>query len=496
MAEAKFPEYNNALNDSWAKKYIDLQTFLPKLLGRSALTGAAKGGDNIANFLAGLVGGERENPSAMEDKTIPGLDRSLAQIQKMDQGASQIPASIRNTMGWKEKKPVPLAAAPTGALAANPEKDRYVAGVGASSYIPTPGGGYSGGSSSGALTGQPPDANFLKTREFMSLPPDAQEMLRSQIMAGGPTRVSVSRDGIPTDVRGEYSATPALPAMAPPIDIPTSPTEAVQPRKAMADIFREHLASIKKPEDGGITPEQKNMALLESSLAMMQASSRPGAKMLGAFGEAGQRGTALMREQQKENSGKAEKAQSEQLRNILTEMGLVDKDRDNERSDTREVRDGKRLDELIRHTKTSEGQKNTELQIRRMLADGRLTQMEANLRIAEMRAQMAHERANAGSPLMREINDIAALTGRSPADVAKERFKNNNPDEMTGAEKQKFYLQARAKNDADIFNSGKPFPSQEEFFRKDSVQTNPVKGEKSTVNGKTAIFDGKKWVPQ
>lgn len=104
------------------------------------------------------------------------------------------------------------------------------------------------------------------------------------------------------------------------------PMPAAVPEKTLRQQYLERVAGMPKPGATGLSEEQKGRALLEASLAMMAAASKPGARTLGSLGQGGLQGTAIAREMERINQAKADKLRSEERGQVHEEFNLAGTD--------------------------------------------------------------------------------------------------------------------------------------------------------------------------
>lgn len=104
---------------------------------------------------------------------------------------------------------------------------------------------------------------------------------------------------------------------------------AAPARKGLAEQYRERMAGIREPE-AGLTPEQQKKMRLDFFLNIMARSSKPGARFIGAAGEAGLDTSRSYDQSMKEARSIAERKAGQQREDAFREVTLSDKDEDNQ----------------------------------------------------------------------------------------------------------------------------------------------------------------------
>jgi len=105
--------------------------------------------------------------------------------------------------------------------------------------------------------------------------------------------------------------------------------------KSLAEEWRKRSGEIRRDAKGDLTPEQRANAELNFFLGLMAKSARPGARMLGAFGESGQESLKGVAEQQDKNLTRSERKIQQSRDDLYKEMGFENMDRDDKRADRR-----------------------------------------------------------------------------------------------------------------------------------------------------------------
>jgi hypothetical protein len=107
-----------------------------------------------------------------------------------------------------------------------------------------------------------------------------------------------------------------------------APVQALA-RRTLADQYRERLGGIKEPE-AALSEAQKKKLQMDFFLNLMARSSKPGARFIGAAGEAGLATSAGYDQAMKEARSIAERRTGQQREDAFREIGLADKDEDNQ----------------------------------------------------------------------------------------------------------------------------------------------------------------------
>ena len=205
---------------------------------------------------------------------------------------------------------------------------------------------------------------------------------------------------------GPQGALATLPSMQP------TQAEAMPARKSISKMYREAIDRLPKEANGKLTDDQRSRIAMEFFLGMMANSSRPGAYMLGAAGEAGLAATGRARSEEEKNLAHSQ-AEINRLRDeVYKQIGLEDKDQDNVRADKRadteerrwaaaEERDKKRLDA---ETKRLEGEGKNVIG-HQVLANGNIGLMTRDGRVVDSGAK-AKASASEVDPLSRGMETL------------------------------------------------------------------------------------------
>jgi hypothetical protein len=363
------------------------------LLGPQRLAGQylGQGRDAIANAFAAALGARRPDPNANASAAQPALDRSRdtaesayrATMDTMRRGATGARSGIVGALGWQDALPTASAA-------------------------PAPAAG-----PLAASMGLPPGWDEDMPQGFTQGARAAPARAMTPGRAAGPRRVAaplsappVSRSygPYPEDDARDAEALGGTAAMA---EAPTDPAAQMPARRDMAGEYRQRVGQLPQRATGA-TDKDKNSALLEASLAILAAASRPGASALGAVGEGGLRGTAALRESEKVNREDARDRRREDREDLRTEFTLADKDQDNARGDVREARADRRERALEELNKQG-------LEIQKQYKEGLITQKQAELQIRE--AQAAAQREIGLAKLDAAHARITAAQDREPAEL-------------------------------------------------------------------------------
>lgn len=107
--------------------------------------------------------------------------------------------------------------------------------------------------------------------------------------------------------------------------------------RSLSEEYKKRSGEINRDPESKLTEDQKKQLALNFFLGVMSKSAQPGARAIGAFGDAGldvsKEATAL----QDKNFSRGRDKVQQSREDLRTEMGFGDKDIDNTRADRREV---------------------------------------------------------------------------------------------------------------------------------------------------------------